>query len=161
MYTSYTGGNDSSWPDFLKGWSKVDNTIEPLTFRGINFDSLGRAPGGLGEGSSEKKYGFSTLTTAEDITKVLEFPDLVVKGDATAILANTGIRTDAKSLLNLANNLTKKVLTGDVLKAASSKELEQRLRATASSSVPKDVWPSQPFQATQSQVWFFFIAVLC
>jgi hypothetical protein len=30
MCTSYTGGNESSWPDFLKGWSKVDNTIEPL-----------------------------------------------------------------------------------------------------------------------------------
>ena len=39
---AHTKGNKTTWPPFLKSWSKVDTTVDPTTFRGINFDALVR-----------------------------------------------------------------------------------------------------------------------
>ena len=102
-------GEDELPTRFAK-WRPIDMSRKPVSFRGYDFGmEAHRAQARC------HKVSLSTLQEEEDIRKVLQFPDLVLKKNWAAILERTGIRTNEKYLEKLKKRVLERALTDSAL----------------------------------------------
>ena len=102
--------------------------------------------------AQKKGRKFSALTNREDVAKVLDYPQLVIEGDAEGIWEMTGVHTSAKYLERLKNRITQQSLCSDIISEQSSKDLCKRLTNHASTNVPREAKMSKLFTSKKEQV---------
>lgn len=93
---------------------------------------------------------FSALNNTADIRKVLDYPQLVMRGDVEEIFKRTGVHTSAKCLEDMKRKIVAKSMSIDIV--STSKELFVRLNAQASSDVPNKGKRLEPFPVSNNQV---------
>ena len=138
--------NPEDFPQVLKGWKRVDTSIPPVTFRGVNYESLSTAePSGMITGKD--RIELSCITKKCDMEKVLLHPGLIIRKDVSGIFQETGILTTKHHLECFVERIRKKILCQSVLDTACGKILQQRLVNTdgggyAPNSIVKVVRPA-------------------
>jgi hypothetical protein len=95
---------------------------------------------------------FCALTKREDVVKVLEHPELVIRGNADAIWQLTGVNTSVKCLQQLRTRVNQQSLCNQIISDQTSDNLCKRLTDVASSNVPREGKKSTPFVSQQPQV---------
>ncbi|MCH2376657.1 MAG: hypothetical protein MK538_20915 [Planctomycetes bacterium] len=117
ILSGYLG--EDELPKRFAEWRPIDMSRKPISFRGYDFGmEAHRAQ------ARRHKVSLSTLQEEEDIRKVLQFPDLVLKKNWAAILEKTGIRTNEKYLEKLKKRVLERALTDSALEGV------QELRAS-------------------------------
>jgi len=108
ILSGYLG--EDELPTRFAEWRPIDMSRKPISFRGYDFGmEAHRAQ------ARRHKVCLSTLQEEEDIRKVLQFPDLVLKNNWAAILEKTGIRTNEKYLEKLKKRVLERALTDSAL----------------------------------------------
>ena len=88
------------------------------------------------EEASKLQVDVSPLRSEEDLSLVLQYPQLVLNGDWPAIQRLTGVLTSAKMLQRCIERITAKGLTDPVLQGHGIKELYTYLRTKGKATAP-------------------------
>lgn len=93
-------------PPALQGSRRLDTSLEPVTWHGINWEGLGRLAA-----QGAQAVHLASLRLPADVAKVLLHPLLIVRGDAAGIARETGVLTSEKRLADFLARLTAQVPT--------------------------------------------------
>ena len=83
---------DADLPPVLVGWKRTDTSLDPCTFRGVDFEMLALRGEANGKG-----IAVSSLRSEADFNAVMRYPELVLKGDWPALAQKTGVCTPTRS----------------------------------------------------------------
>jgi len=92
-------------PPALQGSRRLDTSLEPVTWHGINWEGLGRLAA-----QGAQAVHLASLRSPADVAKVLLHPLLIVRGDAAGIARETGVLTSEKRLADFLARLTAQAL---------------------------------------------------
>ena len=110
----------------LVGWKTVDTTVPPVTLRGIDRPQLA-----LLQQLGGQAVELATLSSDAEVQKILQYPELVARGDAAGIARRTGVRTSAARLKQFALTMTRRAAMLQALKALDIANLHRRLYGRA------------------------------
>ena len=125
-------GDDA--PPALQGFRRLDTTLAPLTWRGINWEGLKEL-----KAQGAQALELSSLRSPADVAKVLEHPLLIVRHDAAGIARETGVLTSEKRLAAFLARLTAQAASRQLLDAHGVEALRHRLRVTDGGLAPSAV----------------------
>ena len=113
-------------PPILRKWTCIDTSIKPCTFRGVDWEVVE-----LRQESASAHVDVSNLHRQEDISAVLEHPDLVLKRDWVMLEEKTGIRTNERAINSLLDRVTQRGLCYPVALQNGLETLRAQLRTHA------------------------------
>ena len=125
---------DADLPSVLQGWKRTDTSVDPCTFRGVDFEMQA-----LRAEASEKGIATSSLRSEADFNAVMRYPELVIKGDWPALARETGVYTNEKHLRELVKRCLQKNLTDAALKERGLQQLLARLRSGEGGHAPREL----------------------
>jgi hypothetical protein len=113
-------------PPILRKWKCIDTSIKPCTFRGVDWEVVK-----LRQESASAHVDVSNLHRQEDISAVLEYPDLVLRRDWVMLEEKTGIRTNERAINSLLHRVTQRGMCYPVALQNGLETLRAQLRTHA------------------------------